>query len=280
MSQLPPSPPPGYYPPPSPVGPSGRGEPPKLIAILALVFGAAALLLGLLPVAGIFFGGIFGTAAIVLGIIGLLKSHKVMSTMGIALAVVGTIVSWAIAGAVFNAADYEDGAADPPTSSAEPTTETATRQPTTSAEPTQEPTTSAEPTQEPTTSAEPTQEPTTSAEPTQEPTTSAEPTEAPTTEAEPTTSAEPTENSGGQAEGSFGDGTWTVGEDIEAGTYSTTVPDDSFGCYWERLSGFSGGLDDIITNAIIQPGATATVTIDSSDAGFTSDGCGTWEQED
>jgi hypothetical protein len=156
MSQPPPLQYPGY-PPPGPAGPGGQGEPPRLIAILALVFGAAALLLGLLPVAGIVFGGILGTAAIVLGIIGLLKSHKVMSTIGIVLAVVGTIVSWAITGAVFDAADFEDGAADTSTTSAVPTTE-----PTTSAEPTKEPTTSAEPTKEPTTSAEPTKEPTTS----------------------------------------------------------------------------------------------------------------------
>src|SRR5689334_6119062 len=42
----------------------------------------------------------------------------------------------------------------------------------------------------------------------------------------------------------FGDGVWIVGSDIKAGTYRTRYP--NVGCYWERLSGFSG--DDIIEN--------------------------------
>lgn len=73
----------------------------------------------------------------------------------------------------------------------------------------------------------------------------------------------------------FGDGTWRVGEDIEPGTYRTGGNDF---CYWERLSGFSGEFNDIITNDFSSgPG---TVTIQGSDAGFTSQGCGTWDLQD
>ncbi|WP_205324099.1 IgG-binding virulence factor TspB family protein [Glycomyces sp. YM15] len=209
--------------------------------MLAVVFGGAALLFGLIPFAGLFIGGLFAVAAIVLGIIGILKSHKVMAIIGISLAALGMIISGAITGATFDAADYEDA----PSRTLAPTTES-----------------------------EPTAEPTTSAEPTEEPTTSAEPTE------EPTTSPEPQEDPGAASDRVFGDGKWTVGEDIEPGTYSTTVPDDSYGCYWERLSGFSGELDDIIANGITEPGLQTTVTIESSDEGFTSQDCGTWELQD
>lgn len=102
MSQPPASPPPPpagpppYYPPPpepagqSPMGPAG---PTKTISILALVFGGASLLFALIPVVGIFLGGLFGIAAIVLGVIGIFKSHRLMAIIGIALAVVGLIVA-------------------------------------------------------------------------------------------------------------------------------------------------------------------------------------------
>lgn len=115
--QEPPGPPPYYPPPPGP--PAGQsGEPPKTLGILAVVFGAAALLFGLVPVAGIFIGGLFGLAAIVCGIIGIFKSHRLMSIIGIALAVVGLIVSVVVTIAVGKAAediiedlptDYETG---------------------------------------------------------------------------------------------------------------------------------------------------------------------------
>ncbi|MDA1360518.1 hypothetical protein O1R50_12845 [Glycomyces luteolus] len=267
MTQVPNPPPssgPPYYGPPAQ---SGR---PRTISLLAVVFGGAALLFGLIPLVGLVVGGLFAAAAIVLGIIGILKSHKVMAIIGISLAALGMIISGAITGATFDAADYEDSA-DAPSRTIEPTTRPEpTEEPTTSEEPTEEPTTRPEPTEEATTSEEPTEEATTSAEPNEEPTTSAEPTE------EPTTSPEAEEDSGGASDGSFGDGIWTVGEDIEPGTYSTTVPDESFGCYWERLSGFSGELDDIIANGNVEPGLQATVTIDSSDQGFNSQDCGTW----
>lgn len=70
-------------------------------------------------------------------------------------------------------------------------------------------------------------------------------------------------------------GTWRVGEDIDAGSYRTQGGDF---CYWERLSGFSGEFGDIITNGI--PTGPSTITIAASDAGFSSQGCGTWELQE
>jgi hypothetical protein len=71
---------------------------------------------------------------------------------------------------------------------------------------------------------------------------------------------------------SFGDGTNQIGAALPSGTYRTLA--NSSGCYWERLSGFSGQLSDVITNGFsIVP---QVVTIAPTDAGFSSSGCGTW----
>jgi len=70
----------------------------------------------------------------------------------------------------------------------------------------------------------------------------------------------------------FGDGTYRVGADIPAATYR--APSVSGGCYWERLSGFSGQFGDIIANEFTD--APDIVTISPTDAGFSSQGCGTW----
>lgn len=73
-------------------------------------------------------------------------------------------------------------------------------------------------------------------------------------------------------DGSFGDGTWKVGDDIKPGTYRSA--NDSGACYWARLSGLSGGLDDLIANE--NPGGPTIVTIQETDKGFQSMRCGTW----
>lgn len=67
----------------------------------------------------------------------------------------------------------------------------------------------------------------------------------------------------------FGDGIHVVGTDIQPGTYRAEGTD---GCYWARLSGFSG--DDIITNDIGD--GTRIVEIQATDVGFESSRCGTW----
>ena len=76
--------------------------------------------------------------------------------------------------------------------------------------------------------------------------------------------------------GSFSDGTYRVGQDISPGTYQNS--DSSRTCYWKRLSGFSGALDDIITSAI--GGSIQIVAVKPSDAGFSANRCGTWQRID
>jgi hypothetical protein len=73
----------------------------------------------------------------------------------------------------------------------------------------------------------------------------------------------------------FGDGTYQVGKDIQPGTYRTRV--GSPGCYYARLKGFGGTLDDIIANNSTD--APAIVTIAATDKGFTSENCGTWTKD-
>lgn len=70
---------------------------------------------------------------------------------------------------------------------------------------------------------------------------------------------------------SFSDGIYIVGTDIQPGTYKSS---GGSSCYYERLSGFGGTLDEIIANEIAR--GTAIVTIAASDAGFKSERCGTW----
>jgi hypothetical protein len=70
----------------------------------------------------------------------------------------------------------------------------------------------------------------------------------------------------------FSDGTHRVGPDIVAGTYQSAATADS--CYWERLRGFGGTLDDVIANYF---GSSPTiVTIAPTDVGFRSSSCGGW----
>lgn len=82
----------------------------------------------------------------------------------------------------------------------------------------------------------------------------------------------------GQHATSFGEGTYAVGIDIVAGNYTTNVPDDSAGCYWERDKSLDGSLDSIIANDNLTSGAHAVVRVGSSDKAFKSQGCGTWQK--
>ena len=71
-------------------------------------------------------------------------------------------------------------------------------------------------------------------------------------------------------------GRWLVGRQIPAGNYEINA---GSGCYWERLSGFSGNLNDIIANDFIAASGRQIVGISSSDEGFYSDAdCGTWSR--
>jgi hypothetical protein len=70
---------------------------------------------------------------------------------------------------------------------------------------------------------------------------------------------------------SFGDGIYAVGSQIVPGRYQATGTD---GCYWERLSGFSGEFSELIANDIGD--GTRIVDISASDVGIGSSRCGTW----
>lgn len=74
---------------------------------------------------------------------------------------------------------------------------------------------------------------------------------------------------------SFGDGSHIVGTDVLPGTYRTRA--GGRGCYWERLSGFSGDLRDIIANE--NTDAPEVVTIGPADKGFNSKRCGRWTRD-
>ena len=68
---------------------------------------------------------------------------------------------------------------------------------------------------------------------------------------------------------------WLVGDELSPGLYA--APGGEF-CYWARLSGFGGSLDEIVANDI-GPGRKL-VTIASTDAGFDTNGCGHWKPHD
>jgi hypothetical protein len=70
----------------------------------------------------------------------------------------------------------------------------------------------------------------------------------------------------------FGDGTFRVPGQIAPGTYRTVRPATE--CYWTRLSGFTGGLGDLIASRI--SAGFEVATIEETDAGFDSVGCGEW----
>nr|MDJ0925850.1 S-layer homology domain-containing protein [Acidimicrobiia bacterium] len=70
----------------------------------------------------------------------------------------------------------------------------------------------------------------------------------------------------------FGGGTFQVGSEVAAGTWRNS--DSSGNCYWERLSGFGGSIAEIIDNEF--SASIQTVTLMSSDLGFSSERCGTW----
>lgn len=66
------------------------------------------------------------------------------------------------------------------------------------------------------------------------------------------------------------DGTWTVGEDMPAGTYKTTGSSDD--CYWAILKSGTNGAD-IIKNDI--GGGNLRVTLKAGQD-FKTQRCGTW----
>lgn len=78
-----------------------------------------------------------------------------------------------------------------------------------------------------------------------------------------------------KAANTIGDGTWTVGADIEAGTYRSTANVGS-SCYWGIYQSGTNGAD-IIENDI--PGGGRPVVALSPGQDFNSTRCGSWEKQ-
>lgn len=70
----------------------------------------------------------------------------------------------------------------------------------------------------------------------------------------------------------FGEGKFIVGVDVAPGTWRSSAT--GAGCYWARLSGFSGTFSDIIANNFSD--SIEVITVGPGDIGFESSGCGTW----
>lgn len=68
-----------------------------------------------------------------------------------------------------------------------------------------------------------------------------------------------------------GDGTYLVGEDISAGTYTS---DGGLNCHWVRLKSLSDDDEAVIDEG--QSSGSVTVTIAHTDGAFVTTGCGTW----
>ncbi|MDD9985835.1 MAG: hypothetical protein OXQ31_06175 [Spirochaetaceae bacterium] len=75
------------------------------------------------------------------------------------------------------------------------------------------------------------------------------------------------------ASSAIGDGAYLVGIDIDPGIYR--APGGSR-CYWERLSGLGGELDDLIARDASM-NTHQIVEIKKTDKAFKSSGCGEWE---
>lgn len=71
----------------------------------------------------------------------------------------------------------------------------------------------------------------------------------------------------------FGNGTYSVGTDIEPGVYASAGPVDGGVCYWKRSNG-----DGIVANAMSKK--PQTVQIDPGDTTFKSSECQEWQKTD
>ncbi len=73
-------------------------------------------------------------------------------------------------------------------------------------------------------------------------------------------------------------GMWIVGAQITPGTYR--ADNSTSGCYWQRVSSFTGAIDAIVASAFVSGPGAQLVTIASTDAGFSGNAeCGTWSRQ-
>jgi hypothetical protein len=112
---------------------------------------------------------------------------------------------------------------------------------------------------------------------TAEPTATVTATETAEAELGPTASKAPTakKTTEPEPESTMDEGTYEIGVDVKPGRYKTRVPEDSPGCYWERLKDDSGGLDSIIANGDVNAGGRVSIRVKRGDF-FLSEDCGTW----
>jgi hypothetical protein len=100
-----------------------------------------------------------------------------------------------------------------------------------------------------------------------------------TAEAEsgPTASKAPTakKTTRPEPESTMNEGTYEIGVDAKPGRYKTRVPEDSSGCYWEKLKDDSGGFNSLIANGDVNPGGRVSITLKRGEF-FNSEDCGTW----
>lgn len=73
----------------------------------------------------------------------------------------------------------------------------------------------------------------------------------------------------------FGAGIQIIGRDIEPGTYRTRS--DGRECFWERLSGLGGSINEIIAKAFND--GPIIVEIQGGDGAFNSQGCARWTKD-
>lgn len=88
-----------------------------------------------------------------------------------------------------------------------------------------------------------------------------------------TTTAPKPQDTTAPAPVTFGDGQYAVPQQVKPGTYAT---DGGENCYWARLKGFSGEIEDVAANG--NPTGPARVTIARTDKGFETQGCGEWRK--
>ncbi len=77
----------------------------------------------------------------------------------------------------------------------------------------------------------------------------------------------------------MGAGVWVVGLEIEVGSYTTTVPENSKGCYWARLRNFLSEPSSIISSSLLTPKAKGRLTIKPTDVGIEFIGDCVWTKE-
>jgi hypothetical protein len=78
-----------------------------------------------------------------------------------------------------------------------------------------------------------------------------------------------------EPESTMEEGTYEIGVDAKPGRYKTRVPEDSSGCYWEKLKDDSGGLDSVIANGEVNAGGRVSITLKRGEF-FMAEDCGTW----